>query len=77
MKILQRLALPSTLDCKTFFVFFSLCLVISLLMQFSRYNEMNEISYFSHLRGDPLRDLVETRGVEPLTSCLQGRRSPN
>ena len=21
--------------------------------------------------------MVETRGVEPLTSCLQGRRSPN
>ena len=26
---------------------------------------------------DPLRQLVEVNGIEPMTSCLQSRRSPN
>ena len=48
------------------FHFSSLCLVISLLMQFSRYNA---------LRFSQLEKVVGLNGLEPSTSRLSGARS--
>ena len=34
------------------------------------YMQLSKIEYF-------YTNLVEVNGIEPMTSCLQGRRSPN
>ena len=36
----------------------------------------NPVTHFKHV-SHPQWKLVETTGLEPATSCLQGRRSPN
>ena len=55
------------------------CIII-INVQFSRYilnlffKKLNEVSF---LKATSVNFLVEISGIEPLTSCLQGRRSPS
>ena len=66
---LLRLAFSAfVLKCKTLFPFSSLCLVISLLMQFSR---CSICLHFSMVR----EKVVGLNGLEPSTSRLSGVRS--
>ena len=55
------------------------CIIISFNVQFSRcifkfHKKLNEASSQKKLQSV---SLVEISGIEPLTSCLQGRRSPS